>query len=314
MDPFVSIIVPTKDIDAHVLECVAGCAKLEYPRFEVIVVSDSHSGPLEGARVLTSGPVPPGAKRNLGARAAQGDVLAFIDADAYPRPDWLRNAVRRLQEEGVGAVGGPGVTPPNDPPVAQVSGLVLGSFMMGGNQAARYQSGKSARNDDIPSCNFVAWRKVIEQAGGWTEKYWPGEDTLICRAIALGGHDQILDADVLVYHHRRASWRAHVRQVWNYAIHRGFFAKRFPETSRRAKYFAPSALVVGFVFGPLAALAFPPLWIPYAAAMLAYLALCAVAALKTPKYRAAVFVGILITHAVYGVGVGVGLSKSELIR
>lgn len=313
MLPRVSIVVPTRRVDDFVLECVRECRKLDYPDFEIIVVSDVEEPAPEGARLLASGPVLPGTKRNLAARAATGDVLAFIDADAYPRPDWLRNAVRHLQG-GAGAVGGPGITPPHDPRLAQVSGLILGSALMGGALSARYAEGEPHESDDIHSCNFVAWRKVVEEAGGWSEQYWPGEDTLVCRAIKLAGHRQLLAPDVVVFHHRRASWKAHVRQIWNYAVHRGFFMKRFPETSRRTRFLVPSAFVVGLVAGPLAALAFPPAGWAYAAVVVGYLGACALAALKSPKYRGSVFAGIPLTHVVYGVGVIVGLVRPRLSR
>lgn len=313
MPPTVSIVVPTRRVDDYTRECVRECRKLDYPSFEILVVTDQDEPAPEGARVVASGPVPPGVKRNLAARHATGDVLAFIDSDAYPRPDWLANAVRAL-EGGAGAVGGPGVTPPHDPKLAQVSGLVLGSPLMGGRLSARYSSGAERLDDDIHSCNFVAWRKVVEEAGGWSEQYWPGEDTLLCRAIKLNGHRQVFSPDVVVFHHRRASWKAHVKQIWNYAVHRGFFAKRFPETSRRPAFFAPTLLVLGLVGGPLVALAWPPMWVAFGAGLAAYLAAAAWASLKSPKYQLPVFAGILLTHAVYGVGIVAGLLAPRLKR
>lgn len=314
MAPRVSIVIPTRRVDEYTREAVRGCVALDHPSFEIIVVSDVDEPAPPGARLLSSGPVPPGAKRNLAARHAEGDVLAFLDSDAYPRRDWLKNAVALL-EEGAGAVGGPGVTPPDDPPLAHMSGLVLGSPLMGGRLASRYSCGaRVVEDDDIHSCNFVAWRKVVEEAGGWNEQYWPGEDTLICRAIKLLGHRQLFSPDVVVFHHRRASWKAHVKQIWNYAVHRGFFAKRFPETSRRAMFFAPSAFLVGLVLGPAAALAFPVLWWGYALAIVAYGLAAGWAALKSPKYRLLVLAGIPLTHLVYGAGVITGLLSPRLKR
>lgn len=313
MPPTVSIVVPTRRVDDLTRECVRECRYLDYPSFEILVVTDHEEPAPEGTRVVVSGPVPPGVKRNLAAKHAKGEVLAFIDSDAYPRRDWLTNAVRIL-EAGAGAVGGPGVTPPHDPPLAQVSGLVLASPLMGGRLSARYEAGKEFEDDDIHSCNLVAWRKVIEEAGGWDERYWPGEDTLLGRAIKLKGHRQVFSPDVLVHHHRRPSWKAHVKQIWNYAVHRGFFAKRFPETSRRWMFFAPSALVLGVLAGPALAAAWPVLWLPYGVAVGAYLLAAAWAALKSPKYQGLVLAGILLTHGVYGIGVLVGLLSPRLKR
>lgn len=37
---------------------------------------------------------------------AEVEILAFIDSDAYPQEDWLKNAAKHLQKEGVCGVGG----------------------------------------------------------------------------------------------------------------------------------------------------------------------------------------------------------------
>ena len=157
---------------------MARCRELEYPRFEIILLPDQ-DGSVEGARVLSTGRVSPGRKRNLGASTAAGEIFAYIDSDAYPRRDWLANAVVHLKKEGVGAVGGPALTPPAENGFAQAQGALLASFRIGG-VSARYEESRIQDIDDIHSVNFVAWRRVVDKAGGWNEHYWPGEDTLIC--------------------------------------------------------------------------------------------------------------------------------------
>ena len=43
---------------------------------------------------------------------AEGKYLAFIDDDAYPRKDWLKNAVKYFDSSRkIGIVGGPNLTP-----------------------------------------------------------------------------------------------------------------------------------------------------------------------------------------------------------
>ena len=131
--------------------------------------------------------------------------------------------------------------------VAQAQGAILSSFLVSGNISSRYKGSEARETDDIHSVNFVAWRKVIEAVGGWNEQYWPGEDSLICLAIKKAGYKQLLAPDVVVYHHRRSTWKGYFYQIRNYGIHRGYFAKRFPETSLRIGYFFPSLLILGFV-------------------------------------------------------------------
>src|SRR5207245_1476185 len=118
--------------------------------------------------------------------------------------------------------------------------------------------------------NFVAWRSVIDKAGGWNEHYWPGEDTLICLGIRKAGYRQLIAPDVVVYHHRRPTWGEYLRQIRNFGVHRGYFAKRFPETSRRLSYFLPSFFVAGLIAGPMISVAFPLFWWVFLVALLAY--------------------------------------------
>ena len=311
--PLVSIIIPCRTVDELARECVSHCRVLDYDNFEIIFLPDDTSS-LEGASIVASGAVSPGRKRNIGASVAKGEILAYIDADAYPRPDWLSNAVTYLQGEGVGAVGGPGLTPPSDGNFAHAQGAILSSFLVSGNISARYKGAKPVESDDIHSVNFIAWRKVIEQVGGWNEQYWPGEDTLICLAIRKFGYKQLLAPDVVVYHHRRPTWKGYLRQISNYGIHRGFFAKRFPETSRRAGYFLPSILVIGIVIGPLLSLFFPLLWWFLLIAVLLYVSILSSIALRDMKYAYRVLIGVPLTHAVYGIGFLKGLGSGKLER
>lgn len=311
--PLVSIIIPCRTIDELARESVSSCRKLQYENFEIILLPDD-PGSLEGALVVPTGAVSPGRKRNIGASVAKGEIFAYIDADAYPREDWLSNAVNYLQGEGVGAVGGPGLTPPSDGDFAQAQGEILSSFLVSGNISARYKGAKPVESDDIHSVNFVAWKKVIQQVRGWNEKYWPGEDTLICLEIRKMGYKQLLAPEVVVYHHRRPTWKGYLRQISNYGIHRGYFAKRFPETSRRAGYFLPSILVLGIVIGPILSIFFPILWWFLLVAVLLYVSMLSSVALKDMKNAYRVLIGVPLTHAVYGIGFLKGLGSSGLER
>ncbi len=120
---------------------------------------------------------------------------------------------------------------------------------MVGNLSSRYKTKSCFESDDIHSCNFIARKSVIEEAGGWNEKYWPGEDTLMCLAIRKLGKKLIESSDVVVYHHRRSLFKPHLRQVSRFGEHRGFFAKKFPENSAKLTYFFPSLLVFSLVVG-----------------------------------------------------------------
>jgi len=311
--PFVSIIVPCRTADPQTQECIRRCNQLEYGRFEIIVLPD-HECSLEGARVVATGPVSPGKKRNIGASVARGEVLAYIDSDAYPRRDWLAKAVAHLESDGVGAVGGPGITPPEDSVFAHAQGVILSSFLMGGI-SARYAEKQSLEfSDDIHSVNLVAWKRVVEEAGGWNEDYWPGEDTLFCLSLKRLGYKLLFARDVVVYHHRRGSWRGYLRQIWGYGLHRGFFAKRFPENSRRLKYFFPSLFLLGLVVGPLLSLVFPAMGWVFLGVIVIYFAAVLMQVLVNLKMGLMILLGLPLTHLTYGAAFLKGVLARRLSR
>ena len=305
--PRVSIIVPCRAIGPFAQECVAHCNELDYPDFEILVLPDEPSADaavLPGAVVIPTGPAGPSEKRDIGAKYATGDILAFIDDDAFPRTDWLARAVPQFADPQVGAVGGPGVTPPSDGLLEQASGKVFESPLGGGPYAYRYAPAKSRLVDDYPTCNLLVRRSAFMEAGGFGTDFWPGEDTKLCLTITQRlGQTIHYDPDVLVYHHRRSIFSGHLKQVASYALHRGYFVKRFPKTSLRLSYFLPSLLLVG-LFGGVPALFFPVLQMLYLGFLGLYLSLNLLSAIRVAPTRPAllflVFVGTIITHLAYG--------------
>lgn len=319
MNPLISIIIPCKDIDPQTSECIQKCKELDYDNFEIIVLPDHEHSILTQVKIVATGEVSPGKKRNIGSKNSTGEFLAFIDSDAYPRRDWLKNAVKYFSDPEIAAVGGPGLTPDEDPILQKAGGFILSSFMVGG-LANRYGSAKFRESDDIHSCNFIARITVIEEIGGWNEKYWPGEDTLICLGIKKLNKKMIEASDLVVNHHRRPLFSRHLLQVSRFGQHRGFFAKRFPETSLRLNYFIPSLFVLFLAFGIVVPFMHSSIQVFYLIVLSIYLlagiavSLKAVTAGKDMRYLPLVFTGIILTHIVYGMHFISGLAARELER
>jgi len=314
-NPLVSVIVPCKELDGYARECIEHCKRLGYENYEVVLLPDRPlSKDLGNVKVVPTGPVTPGAKRNIGVANSKGDICAFIDSDAYPRVDWLRNAVMYFNDPGVGVVGGPGLTPQNDSILQKASGYVTSSLMVGG-LSRRYKPGKLKEVDDIHSCNFMARRSVIKEAGGWNERYWPGEDTLMCLAIKKAGFKIVQTSDVVVYHHRRPLFTDHLLQVSRFGLHRGFFAREFGGNSLHLTYFAPSiALMMLVLFSVLSTFVEVVTYL-VVVALGSYLAASLFSTLLETRDRRVVpvvWAGIMLTHLTYGAYFIAGLIKHEL--
>lgn len=319
-----SIIIPVKYINDYICEAVEHHLRLDYSDFEVLIFPDEirnedrrhewFGNPK--IRVIASGSTGPAEKRDMALEHAAGDIFAFIDDDAYPRSDWLKNAALILEDPDVGAVGGPAVTAPGDDIWKQGSGKVFESFLCSGGYARRYAPKKRLEDDDIPSVNLIVKREVFEAVNGFDSNFYPGEDTKLCLDIVNFGKKLIYDPGVLVYHHRRSLYRGHLKQVANYARHRGYFAKKLPQTSLRPMYFVPSLFLLGVVCGPALSLVFHILWGVYAGVLAVYFIMAAASLLPCGSVRLFLLslAGIFLTHLSYGFFFIRGLASRELQR
>ncbi|MFH1150664.1 MAG: glycosyltransferase [Actinomycetota bacterium] len=317
-EPRISIVVPSRGLDPMTQECLRKCQELNYSNFDIKFISD---GPAEvelapsGSEVIESGPVGPALKRNMGVEASDAEIIAFIDADAWPDYDWLRSAVPYFEDDEVAAVGGAAVTPPTDSRRQMASGMVYGSMLVSGSTIYRYKFHAFRKVDDLPTCNLLVRKADFEAVGGFDLEFWPGEDTVLCLKLVHELGKQILYVpNCFVNHHRRALFRPHLRQVYSYAVHRGFFSRKFPENSRRAQYFVPSIFVLWLVAGLVAGLLYSPLLYAYISILGLYLFLVLAASIKCldPVIDLLVFPGIVATHVTYGIGFMRGLLSSRM--
>ena len=248
--PLVSVVIACPGGSWMLDECLRALSEQTYRDLEVIVLPDSEieglGSSFPSVRQIPTGKVRPAEKRNVGIEAAKGEVIAFIDDDAYPESHWIENAVKYFGNPEIGAVGGPGVTPPGDSFLAKIGGRVYENFFVSGTYRYRYVGGRVLRDvDDYPSCNLFVRTDLLRSFGGYRTDFWPGEDTLLCRSIICEGKKRIVyDPWTIVYHHRRPLFAPHLRQLGRYGFHRGYFVKRFPENSFHLAYFVPSAFAI----------------------------------------------------------------------
>ncbi len=263
--------------------------------------------------IIPTGAVGPGEKRDIGTKYAKGEIVAFIDDDVYPVREWLKNAVRNFSSSEVAAVGGPAVTPLEDGFWQRASGAVYSSAVVSGQYVYRYLPRRKQEIDDYPSCNLLVRKSVMREIGGFNTDFWPGEDTKLCLDIKNMGKKIIYDPDVLVYHHRRKLFLTHFKQISSYALHRGYFVKRYPGNSLRLAYFLPSIFVLGLLLGVVLSGIFSPIAVIYSWAGSFYLLLVLIFSIqKDLRLTLPVFVGIILTHLTYGIYFLKGLLTTRL--
>jgi len=231
----ISVIIPCKTKADLCPELLPALKNQSVKPKEILIITDQLC------------PGDPAAKRDWAARKSVGSVLTFIDSDAYPDKDWLKNAVKHLKPKNIAAVCGPGLTPPSDSVRQKISGLVWSSFLGAGPYSFRNRQASARFVDDYPTFNLIVKKKDFNKINGFNTHFWPGEDTKLCLDLTHKLGKKILyHPSITVFHHRRPIFIPHLQQISCYGFQRGRFVRLFPQTSFRPTYFLP--LFLPFVF------------------------------------------------------------------
>ena len=231
-NPIFSVIIPVRQSNPYLKETLLKLKKQSFKKFEVLIITDKVSGSAN-----------PSEKRNLGVKMAKGQYLVFFDDDSFPKTNYFKNAFKLITKNpDFAAFCGPCLTPPKDNLYQKASGLVWSNLLGSGGAGVYRNSIQSARFvEDYPSVNLIVKKTDFDLAGGFDTSFWPGEDTVLCLNLVKKIHKKIYyHPSLVVYHHRRSVIIPHLQQITRYAVQRGFFAKKFPETSRKIGYFIPS--------------------------------------------------------------------------
>ncbi len=197
--PRVSIVVPTHFRPDMLSRLLRSLRQLTYPssRLELIVVGSAHDRGRELVEAfgrstdfpVTYRVVPDDAlrsvsiKRNIGARSARGDILAFVDDDCVPHPDWITTAVQLFETPEVGGVEGAIDVPKPDRPTPTYRGSLRLSLPGG------YRTG-----------NMFYRRSVFEECGGFDPSLPYFEDTDLGYTVIERGYRIPFAAAAVVSH------------------------------------------------------------------------------------------------------------------
>jgi len=211
--PAISVVVCAYNAERELPGCLCSLAALRYPRFEVLVVDDGSSDETvgvaraHGVKVVTIPRLGISAARNAGVRAAEGEVVAFLDADEEAPPDWLGLLWRGMEACGADAVTGPNLPFPRDGLQARAVSTMPGAAV------PVVRAGGEAEH--LTSCN-MAVRRPLLQAVAFDERRAAGEDVAFSFDARDSGARLYYLPTAAVWHHRRATVRGFLRQQVSY--------------------------------------------------------------------------------------------------
>jgi O-antigen biosynthesis protein len=235
--PRVSVVVCSRNGAATIAGCLAGIGRLDYPNLETIVVDDGSTDAtaaiaaefdVELIRTENHGL---SSARNTGIEAASGDIVAFLDDDSIPDPQWLRYIVSALLGDEHVGVGGPNIAPTGAGMLSQAIACAPGGPIH------VLLSDKIAEH--IPGCNMAFWKNALEAVGGFDPKFRvAGDDVDICWRIQERGWTLGFCAAAMVWHHSRGTVGSYLSQQRGYGRAEALLERKWPERYNRGGHLA----------------------------------------------------------------------------
>jgi lipopolysaccharide/colanic/teichoic acid biosynthesis glycosyltransferase/glycosyltransferase involved in cell wall biosynthesis len=204
----ISVIIPAKDAEETIEDCLKAVLSQKNLEtiFEVILVDDGSSdntGDIAesyGVRLIRQENAGRSAARNTGAKIAQGDILAFTDADCTPSPEWLYHLTRPFEDPEI--VGTKGTYRTNQ--TSLVPRFVQQEY------AFKYvRMTKKDTIDFIDTYSAAYRRDIFWENMGFEDALLSVEDQEFSFRLARKGYHLVFVPDAVVYHH-------HVHTTWKY--------------------------------------------------------------------------------------------------
>ncbi len=320
--PTVSIVIPVRDEERFIEECLASVLAQDYPadRIEILLVDGmSTDRTRELAAAVLTERIADGSARildnprgiaptamNIGISASTGDVVVRADGHTVLPPDYVRRSVEVLQETGSQCVGGAIRTLGSGAVGRAIAAAQSSRFGVGG---VAFRTGRSTAGpvDTVP---FGAWpRGLFERIGTFDEELVRNQDDeLNFRIVQAGGtvwYDPAICTDYFSVPSLRRFWRQYF-QYGEYKVRvaqkRGGFAS--------VRHVVPATFVVTTAASVLLAVGRrEPRWAlaalgPYA---IANGAASIAAARRAQAHPVRVALAFAVLHTSYGTGFLAGI-------
>jgi len=242
--PRISVVVCCYNGQDTLADCLDGLSELRYPDYEVLVIDDGstdRSAEIADAypfRLICTPNQGLSNARNLGLRAATGEIIAYIDADARPDPDWLSYLANAFRTSTHAGIGGPNIPPPG-------AGVVADSVANApGGPVHVLLSDTEAEH--IPGVNMAFRRECLEAIGGFDPVYRAaGDDVDVCWRLQARGWTLGFSPSAVVWHHCRSTVRDYWKQQVGYGRAEAMLERKWPEKYNAAGHLEWSGRLYG---------------------------------------------------------------------
>jgi len=229
--PRLSVVVCTRNGSRTLRECLESLKALNYPDYEVLVIDDGSTDAtpeiakaFELVKYHRQEPAGLSLARNRGAELAMGSIVAYTDDDCIAHEDWLLHLSHAFTDESVIAAGGPNIPPPPRNRIERVVAAAPG--------APAHVLLSDTEAEHLPGCNLAIRKEALNAIGGFTADFTTaGDDVDICwRLREHGGRGSLrFVPGAMVWHHRRFTIRAYLKQQRGYGFAEALLMAEHPE-------------------------------------------------------------------------------------
>ena len=231
--PRISVVVCSYNGGRTIRDTCEALRRLDYPDYETIVVDDGSTDDMAAiartydVRVIRTPNRGLSSARNTGLAAATGEIVAYLDDDAYPDPHWLTYLAATFLSTSHAGVGGPNIAPAGDGPIAECVARAPGGPV--------HVLVTDLEAEHIPGCNMAFRKACLEAIGGFDPRFrTAGDDVDLCWRLQERGWTLGFHPAALVWHHRRNSVRTYWRQQIGYGRAEAMLERKWPEKYNNA--------------------------------------------------------------------------------
>jgi GT2 family glycosyltransferase len=219
MDSKVSIVIVNFNGKNYLRSCISSILKNNYFNYEIIVVdNDSSDGSLEMLKseygeiskvkvVKLDKNYGPAFARNQGVKAAQGNIVSFLDNDTEVDADWIKNAIKYFANDPTVGILQCKLLMLENKTRLDYAGEYLGSlgFLIHRAVFNEEDMGQYDQPDELlaaKSAGMFIRKDVFNKIGGFDQDYFIFvEETDLGWRTWLAGYKVIFGFDSRVYHH-----------------------------------------------------------------------------------------------------------------
>jgi len=242
--PHVTVAICTYNGSRTLVETLEVLDQHDYPNFDVLVIDDGstdHTRELALAyscTVISTENYGLSSARNTAWQNSDGQIVVYLDDDAYPDSNWLYHIAAQFDDDQVGAVGGPNLPPSNSSDIA----FCVSHSPGGPNHVLE----SDTIAEHIPGCNMAIRRQVLEELGGFDVQFRAaGDDVDMCWRIRDCGWVIRFSPCAVVFHHRRDTAKGYFQQQRGYGMAEALLANKYPGRVNELGHLSWSGVIYG---------------------------------------------------------------------